>query len=305
MIGDEVTKKLSSSIKASGSLFKDAINRVLSNIYKNADGIWDEFEESLISADVGVATTLYLIESVRTEATKRRINDPQEIRRILKQKCISIFDGNNAELGLKGDPAVVLVTGVNGVGKTTFVAKLANLLSKEKRVLISAADTFRAAAIDQISIWGKRIGIEVIRASRGDDPSAAIYDAISAARAKSAQVLIVDTAGRMHTSTNLLAEAAKMKRVIAKNASGQPSEVLLVVDSTTGQNTIMQAQKFDCSLSVTGVVVTKLDSTSKAGTILTVRNELNKSIKMLCFGEDIDAISYFDPEMFINNLFGE
>jgi len=300
-----MTKKMSSSIRTSGSFFKDAINKVLRNINKSDENIWDELEESLISADVSVVTSLYLIESVRKETAKRRINDPDDIRMILKNKCMSIFDGNSAELDLRGDLSVILVTGVNGVGKTTFVAKLANLLSKEKRVLISAADTFRAAAIDQISIWGKRIGVEVIRSSRGDDPSAAIFDAIAAARAKTVQVLIVDTAGRMHTSANLLAEAAKMRRVIAKNVPDQPSEVLLVVDSTTGQNAIMQAQKFNSSLNITGIVVTKLDSTSRAGTVLTVRNELNKSIKMLCFGEDIDAISYFDPEIFINNLFGE
>jgi len=267
---------------------------------------YEELEAILIQADVGVATSLDLVEQVREEMQEKRLDDPTKLKPVLREKLRALFAGDvQATLNLSGNPAVILVVGVNGTGKTTTIGKLAHLLKKEgKSVLLVAADTFRAAAIEQLEIWGTRAGVEVIKHSAGADPAAVVYDAIQAARARKCDVVIVDTAGRLHTKMNLMEELKKIGRVAAREVPGAPQEVLLVLDATTGNNAINQARIFAEATGVTGIVLTKLDGTAKGGIVIAIRRDLGIPVKLVGTGEKIDDLDYFNPDEFTEALFG-
>lgn len=275
--------------------------------YKKIDeDLYEELEETLIQADVGVETTMKLVEGLRKTVRERKIEDPAQLNEILKEKLREIMGDDPPGLNLQTQGlTVVMVVGVNGVGKTTTIGKLAAQLKGEgRKVLLAAGDTFRAAAIDQLEIWGQRAGVEVIRHQEGSDPAAVAFDAIAAARSRKTDVLIVDTAGRLHTKSNLMEELKKVKRVISREVPEAPHEVLLVLDATTGQNAIQQAKVFSEAVEVTGIALTKLDSTAKGGVVIAIRSELNLPVKLVGLGEKIDDLRPFAASDFVDALFG-
>ena len=259
-------------------------------------GVWDELEELLISADVGIDTAAKLIERVRRRAREERL-DGQQVYSALKQEMVNMLRVDASSVSLPGGIAVILVAGVNGSGKTTSIAKLAYSLGGEgRRVILAAADTFRAAAIDQLKHWGERVGAEVVAHQPGGDPGAVVYDAIQAARSRHAQVVIIDTAGRLHTRFNLMEELRKIKRVAA------PHEVLLVLDATTGQNGLVQASHFTEAIEVTGIFLAKLDGTAKGGIVLAICDQLKIPILFVGTGEGLEDMIPFDAEAFVGAL---
>jgi fused signal recognition particle receptor len=264
-----------------------------------------KLEKALLSADLGVPTTKEVLAALKEQATQQVLKDSSQIRGELKAQLLRILRAvPSSPNGRTGPgPAVVFVVGVNGTGKTTTIGKLANRLKKEGRsVLLCAADTFRAAAIEQLAIWAQRNGVEMIKQKTGADPAAVVYDAVSAARARGVDVVIVDTAGRLHTKSNLMAELDKMKRTAAKLVEGAPHEVLLVLDATTGQNGLVQAREFTAHAGVTGLVLTKLDGTAKGGIVVAITRELNLPIRFVGTGEKIDDLAPFDAATFVNSL---
>lgn len=269
--------------------------------------LYEELEEILIQADVGVATSIELVDHVRAVLKEKRWDDPTKLKPILREKMSEILAGEDrTALNLTSKPSVIMVVGVNGTGKTTTIGKLAHLLKQEgKKVLLAAADTFRAAAIDQIEVWGRRAGVEVIRQSEGSDPAAVVYDAARAAVARDYDVVIVDTAGRLHTKVNLMEELKKVYRVLGREIPGAPHEVLLVLDATTGQNAISQAKLFGEATGVTGLVLTKLDGTAKGGIVVAIKRELQIPVKLVGTGEQIGDLSYFNTQEFIQAIFGD
>jgi fused signal recognition particle receptor len=266
---------------------------------------WDNLEEELILNNVSVETTGNILKEIKEYSFKNNINDFEEIKNLIKQKIKSILSEGNPEKIETSNrkPFVILVAGVNGVGKTSSIAKIAWLFKKEgKSVLIAAADTFRAAAIEQIQFFGDKLGIEVIHHQRNSDPGAVVYDSLDSAFAKKIDIVIIDTAGRMQTSANLIDELSKIKRIISKKTGNNPDETLLVIDSNTGQNAKSQAEIFHKALNVTGIILTKADSTSRGGIVLTIKNDLGIPIKFITFGEKIEDISYFEIDKFIDLL---
>ena len=269
---------------------------------------WDTLEELLISADVGVKTTTKLSEILQERVKNECLDSPAEIQGALREEMVSILqapsrDGEFLE-SANGHPAVVLVVGVNGGGKTTSIAKLAYALKEEnKKTVLAAADTFRAAAIEQLNIWGERVGAEVISHQSGADPGAVVYDALHSAASKGADVVLVDTAGRLHTKYNLMQELKKMKRVVSRIDPSAPHEVLLVIDAVTGQNGLAQAKHFVEAAGVTGIFLAKLDGTAKGGIVLNICDELNIPIWFIGTGEGLEDMAPFDPETFVNALF--
>lgn len=271
------------------------------------ESLYEELEEILIQADVGVETSLELVARVRERMKAQKLDDPTKLKPILKDELRRIFAGGDetANLRLDGDPTVILVVGVNGTGKTTSIGKLAHLLRRDgKKVLLAAADTFRAAAIDQLEIWAHRAGVELIRHGEGADPAAVVYDAIQAARAREYDVLIIDTAGRLHTRVNLMEELKKVFRVVSRELPGAPQEVLLVLDATTGHNAVSQAKMFGEAVGVTGIVLTKLDGTAKGGIVAAIRNSQKIPVKLVGTGERIEDLSYFHAGEFVDGLLG-
>ncbi|MBI2461795.1 MAG: signal recognition particle-docking protein FtsY [Candidatus Rokubacteria bacterium] len=259
-------------------------------------------EELLISADLGVETAEAFVAELREEAGRGRLGD-RDVRIALRDHLLRALKGAGAPLNLEARPAVVLVLGVNGSGKTTSAGKLAHRLRQaNRRVLLAAADTFRAAAIEQLERWGERVGVEVIKQGPGADPSAVAFDAVKAALARRADALIVDTAGRLHTKVNLMAELAKVKRVVGRQLPGAPHETLMVLDATTGQNGIAQARLFHQALELTGLILTKLDGTAKGGIVVRIYRELGLPIKLVATGEGVDDLAPFDPEVFVSAL---
>jgi fused signal recognition particle receptor len=246
-----------------------------------------------------------MVENLRSEVKKRRIGDPEELRAVLKELIQDILGEETASINVnEGQPAVIMVVGVNGVGKTTTIGKLAHYYKENgQSVLLSAADTFRAAAIDQLEIWGNRVGVAVIKHSEGADPAAVAFDSLQAARARKIDVLIVDTAGRLHTKSNLMEELKKVHRVLGREMTGAPHEVLLVLDATTGQNAISQARLFKEAVGVTGVALTKLDGTAKGGVVIAIKQGLDIPIKMIGVGEGIDDLRPFNAREFAEALF--
>ncbi len=265
----------------------------------------EELEYALISADVGVRTTAEIIEDIRQKVDRKLLGDAHELKEVIKEHLVDALRATERPLPrVKEPPAVVLIVGVNGTGKTTTIGKLANLYKQEGRsVLLCAADTFRAAAIEQLEVWGQRTATDVIRQRPGADPSAVLYDAIQAAKSRRSDYLIVDTAGRLHTKENLMAELEKMRRTAARLIPGAPHDVLLVMDATTGQNGLEQARKFTETSGVTGIVLTKLDGTAKGGVVVPIARDLNLPIRYIGVGEKIDDLLPFEAEKFVASLF--
>ncbi len=266
---------------------------------------WNELEELLIQADVGVETTISLVERLRERVNKEHVRRTEQVRQMLRQELQALLVADAPRNDLQERIlTVILIIGVNGSGKTTSIGKLTRYYrSLNKRVVLAAADTFRAAAIDQLKIWGERAGVDVIAQGPGADPGSVVYDAIQAAQSRKANILIIDTAGRLHTKFNLMQELKKVHSVAAKNIHRAPHETWLILDATTGQNALEQARKFKQEIGVTGIVLTKLDSTAKGGIVFAISHELQLPICFVCTGEGIDDIAEFDPEAFIEGLF--
>jgi fused signal recognition particle receptor len=265
---------------------------------------WDEFEEVLIAADFGVPTTEKILDALRAEAREHFWGRSDQVIGRFKRDVQSFLTLPDGRLNLASKPAIVLVVGVNGSGKTTTIGKLAQQLrAQRKSVMLVAADTFRAAAAEQLAIWAERSGADFIRGREGSDPSAVVYDGIAAAKARGSDVVLVDTAGRLQTKTNLMEELKKMRRVIERESGAEPGETLLVLDGTAGQNAISQARLFNEATKLTGIVVTKLDSTAKGGVLVAIVDTLEVPIKFIGFGESIDTLRPFDPKAFVDALF--
>jgi fused signal recognition particle receptor len=266
----------------------------------------DDLEATLIGADLGTATTQEVLGKLRDKADRKQIKDVEQLKRLLKDELLNILNAAHTlpVQRVEGTPEVILVVGVNGTGKTTTIGKLSQLLrSQGKNVLLCAADTFRAAAIDQLEIWGTRTGTEVIKTKPGGDPAAVLFDALQAATARKTDYVIVDTAGRLHTKTSLMSELDKMRRTAQRIIPGAPHETLLVMDATTGQNGLQQARLFTESAGVTGIVLTKLDGTAKGGIVVAIARELNLPIRFVGTGEKIDDLVPFDAQTYVNSLF--
>ncbi|MGH7851441.1 MAG: signal recognition particle-docking protein FtsY [Thermodesulfobacteriota bacterium] len=269
------------------------------------ESVWDDFEETLIMADIGVGTTMKLRERIGASIQKKSLRDADAITGALKEEILRILKtAEGSPIRISTKPYVIMVAGVNGVGKTTTIGKLANRLKKENlSVMVAAGDTFRAAATEQLEIWSKRVGSDFIRGQGGADPSAVAFDAVRAASARGTDVLIIDTAGRLHTKGNLMEEIKKMKRVISRELAEAPNETLLVLDATTGQNAIQQAKMFNEALDVTGIVLTKLDGTAKGGVIVAIADELNIPVKYIGIGESLSDLREFSADEFVEALF--
>lgn len=295
------------------SRLRKGLSKTQTGLFGKLDGIfsrseidqetWDEFEESLISSDIGVGTTMKLREVIAGSD----LNSPSEIKDALKTEILNIL--KNAEGGIsefKTKPTVVMVVGVNGVGKTTTIGKLANKFIKGgNKVMVAAADTFRAAAIEQLEVWSQRVGSDFIKGSPGADPSAVAFDAVQASRARGIDLLIVDTAGRLHTKTNLMDELKKIKRILGREISDSPHEVLIVLDATTGQNAVQQVKSFNEVIDISGIVLTKLDGTAKGGVIIAIADELNIPVKYIGIGEALEDLREFKAEEFVEALFAD
>jgi fused signal recognition particle receptor len=296
---------------------KEAVSRTRQNLSERIDEVvsfskeidrktLDDLEATLIGADLGVATSHQVLANLRERADRKQIGNATELKRLLKEELFSILNAANTPPVERpeGFPEVVLVVGVNGTGKTTSIGKLAqNARSEGKTVLLCAGDTFRAAAIEQLEIWGQRTGTEVIRTKAGGDPAAVLYDALQAATARHVDVVIVDTAGRLHTKAHLMAELEKIRRTAQRIVPGAPHEVLLVIDATTGQNGLQQAKLFTDAAAVTGVVLTKLDGTAKGGVVVAIARELGLPVRYVGVGEKAGDLLQFDPEQFVDSLF--
>lgn len=281
----------------------EKIDHVLVSFRKIDDELFDELEEILVASDVGIDTTIRIINELRKKIKENGVIDPMMIKNLLKGELLEILK-DNPEINVTTSPSVILVIGVNGAGKTTSIGKIANLLKqKGKKVIIAAGDTFRAAAIDQLEIWSNRVGVDLIKHSEGSDPAAVIFDAIHAAKARKADVLICDTAGRLHTKKNLMEELKKIYRVLDREIPFASRETLLVLDATTGQNAISQAKIFSESADISGIILTKLDGTAKGGIIIAIRSELNIPVKLVGIGEKMEDLLLFNAKEFIEALF--
>jgi len=300
-------QRLKTGLTKTRTGFIGKLKKLVLGSTKIDDDLLDELEEALFEADVGVKTTQELLAYLHKKVDEEDITDPEKVYALLRDQLrgmltrfssVPVFNPN----GL----TVFLVIGVNGVGKTTTIAKLARCFVKEgKKVVLAAGDTFRAAAIDQISIWGERVGVEVIRGNEGGDPGALVFDAIHAAKKREADLLIVDTAGRMHVKANLMAELKKIQKIAEKESDGGPHEILLVLDATTGQNAVQQARQFKEALPISGLVVTKLDGTAKGGVLFAVEEQISAPVKFIGVGEKMDDLMPFDPEQFLEALFAD
>lgn len=305
----EDTEKYDAALEKSRTSFGDRLNALFANFRSVDEDFFDDLEETLIGADVGFETAVTITDELRDEVKLRNVRDPQAVAQVIVQKLVDLYgkEGENEDNSLHfapEGPSVFLFVGVNGAGKTTTIGKLANRLHKEgKSVLLAAADTFRAGAIQQLQVWGERDDVPVVAGPEGGDPAAVVYDAVRRAKAENYDVLIVDTAGRLQNKVNLMNELAKIKRVIQRELPEQPSEVLLVVDGTTGQNALVQAKEFNQTTQMTGLVLTKLDGSGKGGIVLAVRNELHVPVKLVGLGEGIDDLADFDPTKFVYGLF--
>jgi len=298
-------ERLQKAVQSTKQSLMGRVEDVLRGRKEFDEALWTELEEALIQGDVGVATTDEVIQAVRGQARRGQLEDVPAVKAALKGQLLNLLEAtSNGRVAPLHPPAVVLVVGVNGTGKTTTIGRLAYQWSKEgKKVLLCAGDTFRAAAIEQLEIWGERAGCEVIKQKPGADPSAVIFDALSAAKARHVDCVIADTAGRLHTKTNLMAELEKIRRTCQRVIPGAPHEVLLVMDATTGQNGLQQAKLFTETAGVTGIVLTKLDGTAKGGVVLAIARELRLPIRYVGVGEQKDDLLPFDPAQFIDSLF--
>lgn len=297
--------KLRKGLQRSRKKISDSLMGVLTLERKIDETFLDELEEKLISDDLGVQTTGHIIEDLRQAWKEKRITTSEEIIPFLKQELISYWPEGDRQLHFASrPPTVIIITGVNGSGKTTTIAKLAALLAgQNKQVVLGACDTFRAAAVEQLSIWSERTGAQIIKHQQGSDPASVAYDACQATIARNADVLLIDTAGRLHTQKNLMRELTKIRDVVARKIPSAPHEVLQVLDATTGQNAINQAKMFSEAVNVTGLILTKLDGTAKGGIVVAIRNQINLPVKFIGIGEQPEDLEPFDPETFVEALF--
>ncbi len=298
-------EKLKTGLKNTKNALASKIESVINSFTKIDEDFFEELEETLILSDIGASTSANICESLRKEVKRTGATDPAEVKGLLKNIIAEILSGDN-ELDLSTKPTVILVIGVNGAGKTTTIGKLAhNLKDSGKKVVVAAADTFRAAAIEQLEVWTERAGVDIIKHSEGSDPAAVVFDAIKAGVARNADVIICDTAGRLHNKKNLMDELKKIARIINNNLPDSKVETLLVLDATTGQNAVNQARLFKETADITGIVLTKLDGTAKGGIIIPIKEELNIPVKLVGVGEKIDDLQDFIPEDYVNILFNE
>ncbi|MGL5269171.1 MAG: signal recognition particle-docking protein FtsY [Selenomonadaceae bacterium] len=299
--------KLKQGLEKTRKSFTEKIEQVIIGYASIEEELLDDLEEALISADVGVKTSMALMEDVRRGIKKKEINSPADLRPFLERRISELLTAGSDESRMaESGPTVLLVIGVNGVGKTTTIGKLGNYYKQQgKSVILAAADTFRAAAIDQLEIWGQRIDAQVIKHEEGSDPASVAFDAVNAAKARNADVLIIDTAGRLHTKSNLMEELKKINRVIQREIPAAPHETLLVLDATTGQNAINQADLFSKAAPISGVVLTKLDGTAKGGVVVGIKAELKMPVKWIGVGEGVDDLRPFNAEDFAQALFSD
>lgn len=295
--------KIKEGLKKTRDTVVGQIDSMLKSFTKIDEELFEELEELLVMGDVGVATATKITDELRKKVKKQGIKDPNEIHRLLEETVAEMLRGGEG-LNLNTKPSIILVIGVNGVGKTTTIGKLANNLRMQgKKVLLAAADTFRAAAIDQLEIWADRCRCEIVKQNEGSDPAAVVFDAISSAKAKGADVIICDTAGRLHNKKYLMDELSKISRIIDRELPDADKEYLLVLDATTGQNAVNQAREFKNAAGITGIVLTKLDGTAKGGVVLSIKEELDVPVKYIGVGEQIDDLQPFDSDAFAKALF--
>ena len=312
----EFIEKFTAAVASTRENLADRIDSVI-GVRREIDAtVLDELEEVLIGADIGAQTSLAIIEKARQQVNRKQLSDVDELKRLIKSELREILDtaernrqsgtvASETEVPLEIRPYIIMVVGVNGVGKTTTIGKLAHRIKSEgNEVLICAADTFRAAANDQLAIWAQRSGVPLVQQKPGTDPSAVLFDSINAAKARNADVLIIDTAGRLHTKTNLMLELEKMRRIAGREVPGAPHEVLLVMDAVTGQNGLEQARQFTKAVPVTGLVLTKLDGTAKGGIVIPIAKELGIPIRYVGVGEQMNDLIEFSAEAYVNGLFG-
>ena len=297
--------KIKEGLKKTRDSISNGVNGILNSFTKIDDELFEGLEETLVMADVGVQTSTEICDRLRKKIKETGVTDPKEIKGMMKE-IISEMLGENEGLKLDTKPSVILVIGVNGVGKTTSIGKIAaKLRSEGKKVVLGAEDTFRAAAIDQLGIWAERAGVSMVKSVEGTDPASVVFDTIASAKSKGADVIICDTAGRLHNKKNLMDELAKINRVIARELSDSSVETLLVLDAATGQNAVNQAREFKNAADITGIVLTKLDGTAKGGIIIAISNELNIPVKFVGVGEGIDDLQPFDAAEFADGIFEE
>lgn len=305
---NEVQEKYNKGLSKSRKTFGQRLNELFANFRSVDEDFFEEVEETLIGADVGFDAAIKITDAMRQEVKLRNVKKPADVQNVIIEKLVDLYGeagiGEVNELNMQPGLTVILFVGVNGVGKTTSIGKLAHQFKGEgKKVLMAAADTFRAGAIDQLVVWGERAGVEVVRGKAGGDPAAVVFDAMERAKAEEADVLLVDTAGRLQNKVNLMNELEKIKRIIQRVEPNAPHEVLLVLDATTGQNAMNQAKQFKETTDVTGLVLTKLDGTAKGGIVLAIRNELRLPVKLVGLGEGINDLEPFDPNEFVVGLF--
>ena len=297
--------KLKNGLKKSREKISNSLRSILTFGRKIDEQLLDELEEQLITDDLGVEATMKIIEDLRKAWKERKIEAAEDVIPFLKEDITSYWPEEDRALNIQNEgPTVIMVTGVNGCGKTTSVGKLASRLSHEgKKVVLAACDTFRAAAVEQLTIWSERSGVQIVKHQQNSDPAAVAYDACDAVVSRGADVLIIDTAGRLHTQDNLMRELTKIRDVIAKKIPGAPHEVLLVLDATTGQNAITQAKMFNKAADLTGIVLAKLDGTAKGGIVVAIKDQVNIPVKFVGLGEKVDDMEPFDPQTFVEALF--
>lgn len=296
-------EKIKNGLKKTKDSFVKQVEGVINSFTKIDEEFFEELEETLITCDIGVQTSLKICDLLRKKIKETGETDPNNIKQMLKEIITDMMSGSD-QLNINTSPSVILVIGVNGVGKTTTIGKLAaNLKAQGKKVILGAADTFRAAAIDQLQVWADRAGVDLIKHSEGADPAAVVFDTITAGKARKCDVIICDTAGRLHNKKNLMDELAKISRVIDREAEGCDKEILLVLDATTGQNAVNQAKQFKDAAGITGIVLTKLDGTAKGGIVIAIKDELNLPVKYIGVGEQIDDLQPFVASDFVNALF--
>lgn len=297
--------KIKEGLKKTRNAVVNQIDGMLKSFTKIDEELFEELEELLVMGDVGVKTASRITEELRVRVKKEGVTDPNEVHRLLEEITADMLRGGE-ELNLNTKPSIILVIGVNGVGKTTTIGKLANNLRMQgKSVLLAAADTFRAAAIDQLEIWAERAQCDIVKQKEGSDPAAVVYDAISAAKARGTDVIIADTAGRLHNKKYLMDELGKITRIIDRELPDADKEFLIVLDATTGQNAVNQAREFKNSAGITGIVLTKLDGTAKGGVVLSVKEELGVPVKYIGVGEQVDDLQPFDADSFAKALFAK
>ena len=298
-----IFSKIAQGLKKTKDSFLGGLQKVFNSFTKIDEELFEQLEEQMIISDIGVETSEFICDCVRKKVKERGITDPQQIMELI-QEVISEIMGDDTGLDLSKSPAVIMVIGVNGAGKTTTIGKLCHQFKNEgKKVLVAAADTFRAAAIDQLEVWTQRAGVEIVKHAEGSDPGAVVYDSLDAAKARGCDVVIIDTAGRLHNKKNLMEELKKINRIIDSKAEDCSREVLLVLDATTGQNAVSQAKLFSETAPITGIVLTKLDGTAKGGIVISIKNELGIPVKLIGVGEKIDDLQPFNSRMFVDALF--